>query len=104
MFPVTSRQCLQSPELCSDVEPEVDDVPVLHHVLAPLQPVLPGLLGRDLAAECYEVVVSDDLGADEALLDVGVDGAGGAGGRGAAAEGPGAALVLAGRKEAHEPE
>src|SRR5262249_61718815 len=52
----------------SHIEPEVHDVPVLHHVLAPLQPVLPGFLGRGLAAECCKVVVSDDLRADEALL------------------------------------
>ena len=58
----------------SDVEPEVYDVPVLHHVLAPFQPVLPGFLGRGLAAERYEVVVSDDLGTDEAFLEVGMDG------------------------------
>ena len=58
-------------------EPEVHDVAVLDDVLLAFEAHLAGFLGADLAAERHEVVVGDGLGADEALLEVGVDDAGG---------------------------
>src|SRR4051812_36254067 len=57
----------------SHVEPEVTDVAVLEDVIAALQPHAPLLLRPLLAAEAHEVVVGDDLGADEAALEIGVD-------------------------------
>ncbi len=82
------------------VEPVVHDVPVPHHVLLALQAELARLLARLLAAELDEVGVGGDLGPDEAPLDVRVDLAGGLDGDGAAADLPGADLVLADGEEA----
>ena len=42
---------------------------------------LAGFLGRDLATEPDIVIIGDGLGADEALLEIGVDLAGGLRGR-----------------------
>ena len=63
-----------------DVEAEVDHVAVLDHVLLALGAQLAGLLGPLLALAGDEVVVGDDLGADEAALEVGVDDPGRLGG------------------------
>ena len=57
-------------------EPEVHHVAVLDDVLLAFEAHLAGFLGGHLAAERDEVVVGDGLGADEALLEVGVDDAG----------------------------
>src|SRR5690606_27722190 len=57
----------------SDVEAEVEDVALLHPVLLALQPQPAGVAGAGFAAVPDEVVVADGLGADEALLEVGVD-------------------------------
>jgi hypothetical protein len=51
------------------------DVAVPDDVVLAFEPHLAGFLGAELAAERDVVVVGDGLGADEALLEVGVDGA-----------------------------
>src|SRR5581483_298565 len=51
---------------------DVHDVAVLHEVGLALQPVDAVLLGLLHRAEAAEVVVADDLGADEAAGQVGV--------------------------------
>ena len=79
----------------SDVEPEVDHVAVLDHILLALAAQQALFLGGVDAAAADHVVVGDDLGPDEAPLDVGVDLSGGLRSLGALADGPGPALVLA---------
>ncbi len=49
------------------------DVAVLHHVVLALGAHLPGVLGALLAPGGHEIVVGDDLGPDEALLEIRVD-------------------------------
>src|SRR5438552_5500368 len=95
--PAAQKSCLYS-------KPEVDDVAVLHDVLLALEAELPRLPALRLASVADELVEGDHLGADEAALDVAVDLAGGFEGRGAAADRPGAALVLARGEEAHQVE
>src|SRR5207248_1929568 len=85
-----------------DVEPEVHHVAVLHHVVLALDAHLARGLQGGLRAVLLEVVGPVDLGADEAALDVAVHLAGGLSRGGAAADGPRAALVGAGREEADE--
>ena len=55
------------------VEAEVHYVAVLHHVFLAFDAQLAGLTHALLAAERYIIVIFDDLGADEALLEVGMD-------------------------------
>src|ERR1700694_651414 len=80
--------------LCSSAslvrEAEVHHVAVLDHVLLALEPHLSGVLRARLALERDVVVIRDGLGADEALLEVGVDDARGLRRLGAARDGPGA--------------
>ena len=57
----------------SDVEAEQQDVAVGDEVVAAFRAHPAGLARRLLAAQGDEVVVGDGLGADEALLEVGVD-------------------------------
>ena len=87
-----------------DVEAEVDDVAVGDDVLLAFeaQQALVAAVGERLELE--EVLAGDDFGADEAALDVGVDGAGGLLGVGAAADRPGAHLVLADGEEGDQAE
>src|SRR6201986_377084 len=54
-------------------EPDRDPVAVGDHVVATLEPERGVLPCARVAAELDELVPGDDLGADEALLDVGVD-------------------------------
>jgi hypothetical protein len=56
-----------------DVEAEVDDVAVLHYVILAFQAPAPGVLGTLFAIVGDEIVVADDLSADEAFLEVGVN-------------------------------
>src|SRR5215207_11243717 len=88
----------------SDVEAEVDDVALLHDVVFAFEAEEALLAGGGVGAGAGEVVVGDDLGADEAALDVGVDGAGGLRGARAAGDGPGAHLLLPRRQEGHQAE
>ena len=78
------------------VEAEVDHVAVLDHILLALAAEQALLLGGGHALpQAIMSSIGDDLGADEAPLEVGVDLAGGLGRLGALFDGPGAALVLA---------
>src|SRR5690606_6196949 len=77
----------------SDVEPEVQYVALLDPVFLALQAQAPGLARAGLAAVADEVLVGDGLGADEALLEVGVDHRGRLGRGGAGLHGPGADLL-----------
>jgi len=52
---------------------ELHHVPVLHDVVPALDPGLAGSAGSGDRAGLDEVVEGDDLGLDEALLEVGVD-------------------------------
>src|SRR3954454_24007211 len=61
----------------SHVEAELHDVAVGHYVVLALHADAAGLLGLLHRAGGEEVVVRDDLGLDEAALEVGVDDAGG---------------------------
>ena len=82
-----------------DCAAEVDDVAVLDDVFLALEPLqVPGL-GLFEGAGGVEVVERGDLGADEALGEVGVDLAGGLDGGGPALEVPAADLGLAGGEE-----
>ena len=58
-----------------DVEAEVGHVAVLHHVLLAFQAEQAGVAAGGHGLQADQVVAVDDLGADEAALDVGVDGA-----------------------------
>ena len=58
-------------------------ITVAHGVVAPFQAHLSGILGTLFAAQCDVVVIGGGLGADEALLEVGVDDTGGLGRQGA---------------------
>src|SRR5947208_16535080 len=98
------RRCSQRARRSSDREPEVDDVAVPHDVLLALEAQLPRLAALRLAPVADELVERHHLGADEAALDVAVDLAGGLERRRAAADRPGAALVLARGEEADEVE
>ena len=60
-------------DFASDVEAEEDDVAVLHDIVAAFLAHLAGVLGRLFAAAGDEVVIVDDLGADEPPLEVAVD-------------------------------
>src|SRR4030095_2291136 len=77
---------------------------VAHHVLLALEAQLPRLPAIRLAPEANEVGGRPDLGAEEYALDGAVDLACGLHGRRAAADRPGAALVLAGGEEADQVE
>ena len=85
-----------------DVEQEVDDVAVLHDILLALGANLALGLGGGHGADVLQILKGDDLGPDEAPLEVGVDLAGGLGSLGAPLDGPGAALVGAGGQEGHQ--
>ena len=78
------------------IEQEFDHVPVLHHVFLAfgvLQAL--GLDGGVVEAVGLQVGVVDDAGPDEPALEIAVDLAGGLGGLGALADGPGTALLFA---------
>ena len=74
----------------------MQDIAILHHVFLPLGAHQPLVARRLHASHPLEVVVGDRLRADEATLEVGVDGAGGFGRLRADGDGPGADLLLAG--------
>ena len=57
----------------SDVEADVDDVAVLHQVVASLDSHLPLLAGTNLTAAVDEVLIRDHFGTNEPFHEVGVD-------------------------------
>jgi hypothetical protein len=73
---------------------EVHDLAVFDLVGLSLDAQLAGGFQGGLAAVLFQVGDAVDLGADEALFEVGVDHAGGLGYQGALAHGPGANLPL----------
>src|SRR5262249_60132426 len=87
-------------------KPEQHDVAVLDDVVLALEAHLAGLLGAKLATGSHIVVEGDGFGADEALLEIGMDAAGGARRLGAGLHGPGTRLLGTGgkkRKEVEQP-
>ena len=74
-------------------------VAVLHHIVLALAAELSGGAAGRFAAQLHEVLILDDFGADEALLEVGVDDSGRLGRLVAHLYGPGAALVASGGEE-----
>src|SRR6185503_3979988 len=83
----------------SDVEPEMNHVAFLDDIGLALEPELAGLARALFAAPRDVLVVADDLGADEAALEVGVDRTGGLRRRRVALRRPDAHLFRAGRVE-----
>src|SRR5207302_1922096 len=81
----------------SDVEADLEHVAVLDLVVLALDAQATRVLGGVPRAELEQLVPSDDLGTDEASLQVGVDDTGALGRLGSGAEGPGPALLVAGR-------
>src|SRR5581483_4867602 len=79
----------------SDVEADLQDVAVGHLVLLALDPELALLLGPVPGADRQQLVPPDDLGPDEAPLQVGVDDAGALRRLGPGPERPGPALLVA---------
>ena len=87
-----------------DVEFEEEDVAVFDDVLFAFGAEEAFFFDGLLAAVFEEVVGGVAVGFDEAFFEVGVDDAGGAGGFGAAADGPGADLLHAGGEVGDEVE
>src|SRR5665648_605786 len=83
----------------SDVEPELHDVAVGHHVVLALDPGLADGARRRDRAEFDQVRVGHHLGLDEPTLEVGVDHPGGLRRRPALVDGPGPGLLGAGGQE-----
>ena len=79
--------------------PDVHDLAVLYDVFLAFQPQSPFLAGRGHATRFEQLIPRDYFSADEMLLEVLMDGAGGLLRRGAAADIPGAALLFAHREE-----
>src|SRR5450759_843791 len=75
------------------VEAELDHVAVGHRVVLALDPGLPASAGLGDRAALDQVGVGDDLGLDEATLEVGVDHAGSLRSRPAPVDGPGSELL-----------
>src|SRR3972149_6714498 len=88
----------------SDVEENLDDVPVAHAVRLPLRAQLPVLARLGHRAQRQEVLAEHDLGPDEAAREVRVDGRGGVHGRVAIVDRPCARRVRADGEEADQPE
>src|SRR5690349_17464598 len=82
-----------------DVEPEQQDVPVLHHVVPPLASDQALLARRLVRPRALEIAIGHRLGADESTLEVGMDLAGGVECNAAAMHGPGTYFVLPDREE-----
>src|SRR5688572_31023081 len=72
----TAGSPLAESRCCSDIEPEFDDVAVLHDVILALEAGFALRPRLEHRARGDEVVERDDLGLDEALLEVRVDHAG----------------------------
>src|SRR5579864_3388360 len=90
--------------LLLDVEPHVEDVPVLDDVGLALQPLLAGSRGLCVRAGGDEVVPADDLAPDEAARDVGVNRRRGVERGETTAQSPRAGLLLARGEERDEVE
>src|ERR1041385_2003363 len=82
----------------SGSEAEMHDVAVGDDVILAFEPEFAGLAGACLAVAGDVVVVGDGLGADETLLEIGVDDAGCLRRARAARHGPGTGLLRPGRE------
>ncbi len=91
-------------QLDSVGEAEDGDVAVLENVILAFEAVFAGFAGGGDAAQGGDVLVGDDLGLDEALLEIGVDHAGGLRGLGADVDRPSADLLFAGGEVGLQPE
>src|SRR3954468_21725702 len=87
-----------------DVEAELDDVAVLHHVVLALDAQLADVARLGPRAELEQLVPVHDLGLDEATLEVAVDDAGALRCLVAGAERPRPRLLLPRREEGPQPE
>src|SRR5215813_5351367 len=67
---------MRPPSIKSHVEAEMGDVAVAHDVVLAFDVQLGGGAAGGLGAELDQVLPPDDLGFDEAALEIGVDGAG----------------------------
>ena len=74
----------------------MQDVAILDDIVLALGAHLAGFLGRGLAAAGDIVVIGNGLGADETLLEITMDDAGGLRGGPAFADRPGAGFLRAG--------
>src|SRR5450759_2125434 len=81
------------------VEPEIHHVVVLHHVRFEFQSLFAGAFGLRLTARLHKIRKADDLGADESLLDIGVDRGRRFPRRQAGADGPRAVFLAAHRQK-----
>ena len=77
----------------SDVKLEQQHIAVLHHIFLAFQPKLARVARTRFAAERDVIVISDGLGTDEALLEIGMDHARSARSLGALGDGPGARFL-----------
>ena len=80
----------------------MQDVAVGDRVLRAFDPQLAGILGALLTAAGDVVVIGDHFGADEALFEIGMNGAGGLRRFGTFAYRPGVRLLGADREEGDE--
>lgn len=78
------------------VKQEVHHIAVLHDIFLAFYAHFAGFFSFGFAAERDKIVVGNDLGADEAAFEVGVDDAGGLWGGVAFVDGPGADFFDAG--------
>src|SRR5262245_26154312 len=85
-----------------NVKPKMHDVTVLDDIVLAFDTHLAGILGALLAATGNEIVITDGLGADEAALEVGVDGACCFRRLGAPVHGPGARFLWSGGEKGDE--
>ena len=60
-----------------DLEADVDDVAVVHDVVTAFEAELAGFLDLEVGAQFGEILIADDLGANEAPGDIAMDAAGG---------------------------
>src|SRR5438552_8429532 len=90
--------------VCSRRKPEVDDIAVVNDIFLAFEAELAVLAARGHGSSRDQVIVADDFRADESASDVAVNLAGGELCRRSARDRPGAAFVLADRKERNIPE
>src|SRR5438034_1788400 len=81
------------------IEPEIRHIVVLHHVGLQLETLFAGAFGLCLATRRDKICKTDDLGANEALLNVRMNRAGGFPGSCAGANWPGAIFFSANGQE-----
>ncbi len=84
--------------------PDVHHVAVLDDVFLAFKAERAFGAGRGFGAGCKQVVPANGFGADEMVLQVGVDGSGSLRRFGADGHGPGAALIFAGGEETDQAE